>query len=342
MAKPSKKQPPVKQQPALPELQPTHPVVSYLQDQLGAQVQNPVYPKPYNGLPANRGNADTLNAVANLPVEQGGLQGSNLATRPELYLGKTKPDEFLIGDAAAIGRTNPEALGSTGETWHNPNNGKQQVYINMTRPLKGFAQETKGSSLPFLPTVHEMYHATDNKPMRRPEGVDYTQFSGKPMHRAIDNFRAQNSDTDHAVDDKAGWQGLQQLAADAGQQVWPSTVENPGNDGVRDNIEESVATAFGLESVLPRGQLPWDTQTGAALFNTPERKGLYVEATRSGREPIARNPDLYRSHRGTPDEAFRPDFEDYVQKTHAGRGLGIWNSLMNARPVNQVVRDWLK
>lgn len=311
--------------PALPPEQPINPTVQYMQNNLGAEFQiAPNYGlRGLPDVPKNRGNADLFHALANLPVEQGGLVGSNLEARPELFLGKDKPGKMLFSTPNGLSQAGAEMDGASGLTYiENP----PRVYVDPTKAMNYVKGEAAVS--PFSTAVHEMHHVTNINERAKPKPKHYKNWlSISPNGTAMENHDAQNKD------DRV------QFSQDAFDQMWPSTTD-PRKSFANNNYEEAMASAAGLEAITERGTLPWNTKSGKQLFNTPERQGAYVDATRTGREPIAFNPDLYKYRNGL--NRFTPDFDEAVQKAHNSRGAGGWNALMNTRPINQVVADWFK
>lgn len=307
---------------------PQHPVVQYMQDKLGADFQlSPNYGlRGLPDIPKNRGNADLFNAVANLPVEQGGLVGSNLEARPELFLGNDRPGQMVIAPSGRLYNNGVDMNGSTGLTYlENP----PRVYIDPTQPKGDWAGASKNKVNPFQTIVHEMNHANNIVAGSKPRpAVYHSAYAPQPITAASANFDAQNRGD------------VKRFTQDAYDLGWPSTVD-PKSNYMHRNFSETMATAAGLEAVQPRGKLPWDSESGAKLFNTPERKGAYVDATRTGREPIASSSEGYDYGRFAQPR-FKESYKDRVQQDHNSRGLGGYNALMNTRPINQVVADWFK
>lgn len=304
---------------------PQHPVVKYMQDKLGAEFQlSPNYGlRGLPDIPKNRGNADLFNALANLPIEQGGLVGSNLEARPELFLGDKKLGRMMVALPDVLEREGADMGGATGTTHiENP----PRVYVDPT-PLKGEWSGNMGRKVnPFLTIAHEMNHANNLNAGYKPKPENSSRgYIARPTTRAAVNFYAQDK---HDKD---------RFSQDSYSLGWPSTTD-PNKSFTNNNFEEAIASAAGIEATLPRGKLPWDNAGGAKLFNTPARQGAYVEATRSGKEPLAVSDEGYNY----PERRWQENWDEVVRRGYNSRGLGGYSALMNTRPINQVVADWFR
>lgn len=304
---------------------PQHPVVQYMQDKLGAEFQlAPNYGlRGLPDIPKNRGNADLFNGLANMPIDKGGLQGSNLEARPELFLGKQKLGKMMVALPDVLDQNGAD-IGSASGVTHIEN--PPRVYVDPNQLEGDWAGKVGTKVNPFFVVAHEMNHANNLNDGYKPKPKDSSSsYVGRPTTRASMNFYAQDK---HDKD---------QFSKDAYGLGWPSTI-NPDKHFTNNNFEEAIASAAGLEATLPRGKLPWDSDGGAKLFNTPARQGAYVEATRSGKEPLAVSDEGYNY----PDRRWQENWDEVVRRGYNSRGLGGYSALMNTRPINQVVADWFK
>ena len=317
MARPNPQpQPAVPVQPAqLPE--PTNPIIEYLRNILGAQ-----FYRPHEDVPNQYG---YYAGLANLPREKGGMVGTNLETRPELYLGKTRPDYFGVAGATQFARMLDRGV-PEGLTRYDPRTKKTQVFIN-NRSL-GEANQAPESLADFFGSIaHEAHHKDMFANLSPKNAAKNTRWRDTPPTATPDERGLDRSFGTRDIgvyrdpyQDEAVVSALRK-ASDLG---WPSL---PDSDKITPYnsiayIPELFAEASGVEATQPRGRLPWDTEQGKQIFADDRMKGAYVEATRHD-SPLATS---------ALPETFQPDRND----PSPIKGRTMWNRLMSMPPVNKL------
>ena len=323
MAKPNlQPQPAVPVQPSqLPE--PTNPIIEYLRNVLGAQ-----FYRPNQDVPNQYG---YYAGLANLPHDQGGMGGTNLESRPELYLGKKRPDYFGVAGQQQFDRQmadRPEwdryVQGGL-STLEYPSN-QIKTFVN-NRGLDGVSPSPESIARLFSAIAHEAHH-TDQYANLDPKNSAKSKWwrdvrpAAAPEERGLDrSFGTQQIGVyRNPYRDEAVISALRK----ASELGWPSLPKSGKitTENSEAYVPELFAEASGVEATQPRGRLPWDTEQGKQIFADDRMKGAYVEATRHD-SPLATS---------ALPETFQPDRND----PSPIKGRTMWNRLMSMPPVNKL------